>query len=243
MGESPSVATENIHIPHVRNPTVARLELFDIDIDPGQRMTHLDTYIQHTLRVSCVMVNTSEDILEGLRLIPDEGWEVGSHPEILDPGDMVDLEFVKDIELHRSHNVYPGVVSVVIHWSGGALEADLDTSTYQISLEEYDEPGLDERMALALDLGRVQDAIRFLTPRRSHDILERFSTEVKRERIPGFGRIPTDSLRGRWHDYDGIPVRVTYHPAYLLRSPQQKQRSWQDLLTLSGRLEQLAGEL
>ncbi|MDQ6999867.1 MAG: uracil-DNA glycosylase, partial [Mariprofundus sp.] len=24
------------------------------------------------------------------------------------------------------------------------------------------------------------------------------------------------SLRGRWHDYHGIPVRVTYHPAYLL---------------------------
>jgi DNA polymerase len=48
------------------------------------------------------------------------------------------------------------------------------------------------------------------------------------------------SLRGRWHDYNGIPVWVTYHPAYLLRSPQQKQRSWQDLLTLSGRLKQLA---
>jgi uracil-DNA glycosylase family 4 len=45
------------------------------------------------------------------------------------------------------------------------------------------------------------------------------------------------SLRGRWHDYNGIPVWVTYHPAYLLRSPQQKEHSWQDLLTLSGRLQ------
>jgi DNA polymerase len=45
------------------------------------------------------------------------------------------------------------------------------------------------------------------------------------------------SLRGRWHDYNGIPVWVTYHPAYLLRSPQQKKHSWQDLLTLSGRLQ------
>jgi DNA polymerase len=44
------------------------------------------------------------------------------------------------------------------------------------------------------------------------------------------------SLRGRWHDYQGIPVWVTYHPAYLLRSPQQKLHSWQDLLTLSGKL-------
>jgi DNA polymerase len=47
------------------------------------------------------------------------------------------------------------------------------------------------------------------------------------------------SLRGRWHDYNGIPAWVTYHPAYLLRSPQQKQRSWQDLLALSGRFKQL----
>ncbi len=45
------------------------------------------------------------------------------------------------------------------------------------------------------------------------------------------------SLRGHWHDYNGIPVWVTYHPAYLLRAPQQKQRSWQDLLTLSRRLQ------
>jgi DNA polymerase len=45
------------------------------------------------------------------------------------------------------------------------------------------------------------------------------------------------SLRGRWHDYNSIPVWVTYHPAYLLRSPQQKQHSWQDLLTLSSKLQ------
>jgi len=44
------------------------------------------------------------------------------------------------------------------------------------------------------------------------------------------------SLRGHWHDYNGIPVWVTYHPAYLLRTPKQKQHSWQDLLALSGRL-------
>jgi len=47
------------------------------------------------------------------------------------------------------------------------------------------------------------------------------------------------SLRGRWHDYQGIPVWVTYHPAYLLRSPQQKKKSWQDMTTLSRRLGEL----
>lgn len=40
------------------------------------------------------------------------------------------------------------------------------------------------------------------------------------------------ALRGRRFEYadTGIPVVVTYHPAYLLRSPQEKRRAWQDLL-------------
>ena len=40
-------------------------------------------------------------------------------------------------------------------------------------------------------------------------------------------------LRGHTHRLGeaGIPVVVTYHPAYLLRSPDQKGKAWQDLLT------------
>ncbi|MFZ2160752.1 MAG: uracil-DNA glycosylase [Sideroxyarcus sp.] len=37
------------------------------------------------------------------------------------------------------------------------------------------------------------------------------------------------SLRGTIHDYHGIPLVVTYHPAYLLRSPAEKAKAWQDL--------------
>lgn len=37
------------------------------------------------------------------------------------------------------------------------------------------------------------------------------------------------SLRGKLHDYRGTPVIVTYHPAYLLRSPSEKAKAWQDL--------------
>ena len=36
-------------------------------------------------------------------------------------------------------------------------------------------------------------------------------------------------LRGHWHWYRGIPVRVTYHPSYLLRSPQEKRKTWEDV--------------
>ena len=38
------------------------------------------------------------------------------------------------------------------------------------------------------------------------------------------------SLRGRSHDYRGIPVVVTYHPAYLLRNLPEKAKAWEDLL-------------
>lgn len=37
------------------------------------------------------------------------------------------------------------------------------------------------------------------------------------------------SLRGTVHDYGGIPLVITYHPAYLLRAPQEKAKAWQDL--------------
>jgi DNA polymerase len=36
-------------------------------------------------------------------------------------------------------------------------------------------------------------------------------------------------LRGRFHDYRGIKVLVTYHPAYLLRSPEEKRKTWDDI--------------
>ena len=40
---------------------------------------------------------------------------------------------------------------------------------------------------------------------------------------------PVGRMRGRPHQLDGIPLVVTYHPAYLLRSPSQKNKAWHDL--------------
>jgi DNA polymerase len=38
------------------------------------------------------------------------------------------------------------------------------------------------------------------------------------------------SLRGKLHAYHGVPLIVTYHPAYLLRTLTDKAKAWQDLL-------------
>jgi len=37
------------------------------------------------------------------------------------------------------------------------------------------------------------------------------------------------SMRATLHDFEGTPLLVTYHPAYLLRSPAEKAKAWQDL--------------
>ena len=37
------------------------------------------------------------------------------------------------------------------------------------------------------------------------------------------------NLRGRWYDFRGTKLIVTYHPAYLLRDPRQKKETWKDL--------------
>jgi uracil-DNA glycosylase len=48
--------------------------------------------------------------------------------------------------------------------------------------------------------------------------------------LRGLGKEATlGSLRGTLHDYRGVPLIITYHPAYLLRSPTEKAKAWQDL--------------
>ncbi len=49
---------------------------------------------------------------------------------------------------------------------------------------------------------------------------------------------PVGRLRGTVHDcgVDRVPVLVTYHPAYLLRQPEEKAKAWQDLQLAARRL-------
>lgn len=49
------------------------------------------------------------------------------------------------------------------------------------------------------------------------------------------------SLRGRIHRYRGLPLVVTYHPAYLLRTLPDKAKAWEDLVFARAVIEQNAG--
>lgn len=42
-------------------------------------------------------------------------------------------------------------------------------------------------------------------------------------------RIPITKLRGRFYEYEGIPLMPTFHPAYLLRNPKDKWLVWSDM--------------
>jgi DNA polymerase len=46
-------------------------------------------------------------------------------------------------------------------------------------------------------------------------------------------------LRGRFHQYQGIPIMPTYHPAYLLRNPHFKRDVWEDMKKIKKEYEQL----
>ena len=91
---------------------------------------------------------------------------------------------------------------------------------------------------------------------RCEPYLQRQVALVKPRLIIALGRVAaqnllkTDasisSLRGRVHRYEGVPVIVTYHPAYLLRSLTDKAKAWADLCladdTYAQALSERAGE-
>ncbi|CAB3727584.1 hypothetical protein LMG24238_05449 [Paraburkholderia sediminicola] len=74
---------------------------------------------------------------------------------------------------------------------------------------------------------------------RCEPYLQRQVALVKPKVIVALGRFAAQSLlrteasisslRGRVHEYEGVPVIVTYHPAYLLRSLPDKAKAWADL--------------
>lgn len=50
------------------------------------------------------------------------------------------------------------------------------------------------------------------------------------------------SLRGKVHAYQGIPLIATYHPAYLLRTPQDKAKAWEDLCLAKQTMQDLCSK-
>jgi uracil-DNA glycosylase family 4 len=50
---------------------------------------------------------------------------------------------------------------------------------------------------------------------------------------------PLGKLRNRWHEYEGVPLWITYHPAALLRFQAYKRDTWEDMKILKARYDEL----
>ncbi len=64
----------------------------------------------------------------------------------------------------------------------------------------------------------------------------RFAVQALLRSTESIGR-----LRGRVHEYQGVPLVVTYHPAYLLRNLPDKARAWEDLCLAAAVAERQRG--
>lgn len=85
-----------------------------------------------------------------------------------------------------------------------------------------------------------------------HAFLQRQIELIQPKLVLAVGRIaaqnllhcdtPIGKLRGRVHQLDGgLPLVVTYHPAYLLRSPLEKRQSWADLCLARNTVREVSG--
>lgn len=70
-------------------------------------------------------------------------------------------------------------------------------------------------------------------------LIKQLSLLKRKKVICALGRYAAQSLlnldmamgkmRGQWYDFNGTPLMVTYHPAYLLRNPLDKRKVWADM--------------
>lgn len=82
--------------------------------------------------------------------------------------------------------------------------------------------------------------------------LERQITLVQPKLIIALGKVAANhllgndatiaSLRGKIHTANGVPMIVTYHPAYLLRTPADKAKAWEDLCFARASMTGLLGQ-
>ena len=75
----------------------------------------------------------------------------------------------------------------------------------------------------------LQRQIELLQPRMMLVLGRLAAQSVLHDSVSDVAHMPLGKLRGHVHQAYGRPVVVTYHPAYLLRTPSDKAKAWSDL--------------
>ena len=59
---------------------------------------------------------------------------------------------------------------------------------------------------------------------------------ISSQTLIGNADLKITAIRGRFFDFQGIPLMPTFHPAYLMRNPRDKWLTWADAQKVLGRL-------
>ncbi len=143
---------------------------------------------------------------------PDENEERLGLPFVGQGGQLLD-NMLRAIKLHRSA-------------SGAAAQTAYLSNVVKCRPAVARNPGPQELAACEIHLQRelalVQPKVILA--------LGRFAAQLLLQAgLPEVVTIPLGKLRGKIYQYQGVPVVVSYHPVYLLRTPQDKARAWADL--------------
>ncbi|MDQ6973464.1 MAG: uracil-DNA glycosylase [Mariprofundaceae bacterium] len=142
-----------------------------------------------------------------------------------------DILLVADVPLMDQADVFTGDANILLNQMLKAVGLQRDqlyiTHMIQCATPNHRDPTVDEWAAcqpwLQQKIDWIQPTIILLMGRVAAQTVLQSEKHL-------------DDLRGQWHAYQGIPVRVVYHPAYLLRAPRQKQLMWEDLQVIQERL-------
>jgi DNA polymerase len=81
----------------------------------------------------------------------------------------------------------------------------------------------------------IQQEIDIVQP----DVIVALGATTAEGLLAGMTSVAVGRVRSRFHDYQGTPVMITYHPSYLLHNPAMSERRkvWEDLLKVMEKLE------
>lgn len=139
-----------------------------------------------------------------------------------------------DTDDERAGKLAGGPAGELLRRMLAAINLDLDRNAYVTTLIPWRTPGNRPPTEAELAICRPfwEREVDLLHPR----LILAFGGRVSQTLL---GISALSRARGTWHEYRGIPTRVTIPPATLLRLPAQKKAAWEDLQQLATRNNEL----
>ena len=155
---------------------------------------------------------------------PGENEDRQGQPFVGQAGKLLDA-MLAAIGLSRQSDDAPESVAVSAHLAGAEGQKGLKRGVYIANVLKCRPPG--NRNPQPDEIAQCEPYLRrqvALVQPKVILAMGRFAVQSLLQTTEPIGR-----LRGRVHQYQGVPVIVTYHPAYLLRALPEKAKAWQDL--------------